>query len=31
MRNVSDKSCVENQYTRFRLKKLFFYENHAVY
>ena len=24
MRNVSDKSCEENQYTRFRLKNFFF-------
>ena len=31
MRNVSDKSCRENQNTHFMFNKLFFFENRVVY
>jgi len=31
MRNVSDKSCRENQNTHFILNKLFYFENRAIY
>jgi hypothetical protein len=31
MRNVSDKSCRENQNTHFVFSKFFFFENSAVY
>ena len=31
MRNVSDKSCRENQNTHFVFSNLFFFENRAVY
>jgi hypothetical protein len=31
MRNVSDKSCRENQNTHFVFRNFFFFENRAVY
>jgi hypothetical protein len=31
MRNVSDKSCGENQYEHFVISNPFFFENGAVY
>ena len=31
MRNVSDKSCTENQNTRFLFNNIFFFENRDVY
>jgi len=31
MRNVSDKSCTENQNTHFVFNNFFFFENYAIY
>ena len=31
MRNVSDRSCRENQNTHFVINNIFFFENRAVY
>jgi hypothetical protein len=31
MKNVPDKSCIENKNAHFVFNSLFFFENHAVY